>query len=38
MAQCPKCGKVVELTGRNHIKPHIGQKFGPIAEANTKKR
>ena len=36
MAACPKCGKVVELTARGHIKPHIEQKLG--AAANAKKK
>ena len=25
-ARCPKCGKVVEVTGRKHIKPHLESK------------
>jgi hypothetical protein len=36
-ARCPKCGKVVELTHRGHIKPHVELKLGPQA-AVAKKR
>ena len=25
-AQCPKCGKIVEVTRRKHIKPHVEAK------------
>ena len=35
-ARCPKCGKVVELTHRGHIKPHIEQKLGDAATAKKK--
>ena len=27
-AKCPKCGKVVEVTARGHIKPHVESKIG----------
>jgi Zn finger protein HypA/HybF involved in hydrogenase expression len=26
MARCPKCGKMVEVTARKHIKPHVENK------------
>jgi uncharacterized protein with PIN domain len=35
-ARCPKCGKVVELTHRGHIKPHVEQKLGAAATAKKK--
>lgn len=28
-ARCPKCGKVVEVTRRGHIKPHVESKTTP---------
>ena len=31
-AICPKCGKLVDLTNRGHIKPHVESK----TEAPTK--
>ena len=36
MAACPKCGKIVELTHRGHIKPHVEQKLGAAATAKKK--
>jgi len=36
-ARCPKCGKVVELTHRGHIKPHVELKLGPQAAVAKKK-
>ena len=35
-ARCPKCGKVVELTHRGHIKPHVELKLGQTAVAKKK--
>jgi hypothetical protein len=32
---CPKCGKVVEVTARKHIKPHVENK---TASAPTGKK
>ena len=29
-AKCPKCGKMVEVTARKHIKPHVESKIGPV--------
>jgi Zn finger protein HypA/HybF involved in hydrogenase expression len=36
-ARCPKCGKVVELTARGHIKPHVELKLGPAASVAKKR-
>jgi Zn finger protein HypA/HybF involved in hydrogenase expression len=30
-AKCPKCGKIVEVTARKHIKPHVASKITPTA-------
>jgi uncharacterized protein with PIN domain len=29
--RCPKCGKVVEVTARKHIKPHLESKIDKAA-------
>ena len=34
-ATCPHCGKIVELTARGHIKPHIELK---TESATTRKK